>query len=110
MRSLSCAVGRMSHCLAASGFKCLTHLGKNLIRRLTHERDELGAILEVHRPDPMMCLSVGRAVPIEISATRTPTVAAVLADGDLGISRVASAGYRTKLAEEPTPTGDARRA
>jgi hypothetical protein len=35
----------MPHCLAASGFKCLTHLDKDLIGCLAHERDQLGAIL-----------------------------------------------------------------
>ena len=47
-----------------------------------------------------MCLSVGRAVPIEVGTTGTPTIAAVLADGDLGVGRVVSTGYRTKLAAD----------
>src|SRR4029450_5895690 len=47
-----------------------------------------------------MCFSVGRAVPIKVGATGTPTVAAVFADGDLGVRRVVGPGYRTKLAPD----------
>ena len=88
----------MPHCRTASGFECLTHFDQDLIRCCAHEREQLGAILDLHRPYALMRLSIGRAVPIEIGATGTPTIPAVLADGDFGICRVVSTVYRSKLA------------
>ena len=90
----------MPHGCAASGLECLTHLDQDLVRRWAHERDQLGPILLIHRTDTMMRLSVGRAVSIEVGSARTPAVAAVLADGDLGVAGVVGAGYGTKLAAD----------
>ena len=90
----------MPHGWAASGLECLTHLDQDLVRRWAHERDQLGPILLIHRTDTMMRLCVGRAVPVEVGSAWTPAVAAVLADGDLGVAGVVSAGYGTKLAAD----------
>ena len=98
----------MSNCHAASGFKCLAHLDEDPVRCPAHERDQLGAILHIHRPDALMCLSVGGAVPIEVGTTGTPTIAALFADGDFGVCRVVCTGYRTKLAADRQLPADVR--
>jgi hypothetical protein len=58
MPGLWCRIGRMQHCLAASGLERPTHLDKDLVRRRAHERDQLGAILLIHRTNALMRLSV----------------------------------------------------
>jgi hypothetical protein len=98
----------MTHGLAASGLECLTHLDKDLVRCSAHKRDQLGAILLIHRTDAVMGLSVGRAVPIEVGSAGTPAVAAVLADRDLGIGCLVCAGDRTKLAADRQLPADVR--
>ena len=90
----------MPHRVAASGLEILTHLDEDLVRCRAHQRDQLGAILQIHRAYAVMRLGVGRAVPVEVGSTGTPTVAAVLADGDLGVGRVVGAGHRTELAAD----------
>src|SRR5207344_3170383 len=46
----------------------------------------------------VMSLGIGRAIPVEVGATRAPAVATVLANGDLGVAGVIGAGHRTELA------------
>ena len=90
----------MPHRVTASGLEVLTHLDEDLVRGLAHQRDQLSTILQVHRAYAMVRLGTGRVVPVEVGATRTPTVATVFADGDFGVAGVVSAGHRTELAAD----------
>ena len=95
---LSRWVRGMPHGSASAGLEVLTHLHQHLVRRSSQQRDELGAIFQIDRAYAVMSLGIRGAIPVEVSATRAPTVATVLANGDLGVAGVIGAGDRTELA------------
>ena len=61
---------------------------QHVVRRLPHQRDQLGGVGEVDRLGADVGLGVARAVPVEVVAAGTPAAAVVLADGDLEVRRV----------------------
>ena len=90
----------MPHGGAAAGFEILTRYGKDLVRRIAHQRNELSPVLQIHRTYAGMGLGVGGAVPVQIGAARTPAVPSVLGDGDLCVRRVVGAGDVSELAAD----------
>ena len=58
-----------------------------VVRRLAHQRDQLGPVGDVDRLRRDVRLGVARAVPVQVVAARAPAAAVVLADGDLGVRR-----------------------
>src|SRR5215217_9176265 len=100
VRGLSFRVCRMPHGGAAPGVELLTHADEHLVRCRTHERNQLGAILQIHRAYAVMGLGIGRAVPVKVGAPGPPAIAAVLANADLGVGRVVSARHRPELAAD----------
>src|SRR5512133_523367 len=90
----------MPHRGAAPGFEVLTHPDQYLVRRRTHERNQLRAVFQIDRAQTVMRLGVGRAVPVEVGSARAPSIAAVFADADLGIGRLVCTGHGTELAPD----------
>jgi hypothetical protein len=90
----------MPHGGAAPGFEVLTHPDQYLVRRRTHERDQLRAVLQIDRAQTVVSLGVGRAVSVEIGSAGPPSIAAVLTDADLGIGRIVCTGHGTELAAD----------
>src|SRR3954447_1942532 len=67
-----------------------------VVRRLTHQLDQLGTVAEVDRLVGDVRLGVPRAVPVQVVPAGTPTTAVVLTDRHLGVLR---AVRRVDLAE-----------
>ena len=83
-----------------AGLEILTHLDEDLVRGCAHQRDQLAAVLPGTpgvRRDAPRCWTSSTS---RDRSTRTPTVATVLADGDLGVGGLIGAGHRTELAAD----------
>ena len=50
--SLQGGIGRMTHRVTAPGLEILTHLDEDLVRGCAHQRDQLGAVFQVHGRTP----------------------------------------------------------
>src|SRR6476661_1943502 len=90
-------IRRVDHPATPGRLEVRTEPDQQLISGGAHQSDELGPVLLVDGKAAMVGLGVGRAIPVEIVAARTPAVATVLADTHLGVRRVIGAGDGPEL-------------
>ena len=57
--------------------------GEHVVRRLAHQREQLGRVADEDRLGAHVGLGVARAVPVEVVPAGTPAAAVVLPDADL---------------------------
>src|ERR671912_2734339 len=75
-----------------SGGELGTQLGQHGVPGGADQCPQLGGVAEIDRLPAMVGVGIGGAVPVQVGAARTPSVAAVLADGHLGVGGLVGPG------------------